>query len=374
MKKKNLIIFRTGSEAIKMAPLVNLFLVDLRFETRVCLIEQQSCRSQVLDFFKIVPFYHLKCLKTNQNLYSEMGAVLDSLQPILEEFKPDYVYVHGDTTAIVASSIASFYAGVKVCHIAAGLRTFDKHIPYPEEVNRQIIGRITDFHFTPTKAYKKNLLQENIQWQDITVTGSTAIDALLQSVARTETWEDAEIEALKSIRIADQQLILVTGNCSENYALEFTNICTALQKIAIKNPEVQIIYAIHLTIQIQKIAADLLGNIPNIWVLAPLDYPAFVWLLNKAYLMITDCAELQEEVPSLGIPVLVLRDVAERPEAVEAGTVLLVGTSVEKIRKETQELLDNPLAYREMSSLCNPYGEGLASQNIINFISDSQGI
>ena len=372
MKKKNLIIFGPGPEAIKMAPLVNQFLGDARFETRVCLTGYaQDFRDQVLAFFKITPTYDLSFIQSNQSLYSLTGDIIDGLQPILEEFKPDYVFVNGDTTSSMASSIASFYSGAKVCDIAAGLRAQNKHTPFPAEINRQITGRISDFHFAPTKAYKKNLLQENVQWQDIVVTGNMAIDALLQGVALADTWEDPEIEALKTIVTAAQKLILVTENSRANYGQGFVNLCQALQQLAQDNPGVQIIYPVRLKPHVQKTVALLFEGLPNIQIVAPLDYPAFVWLLNKAHVIITDRADVQEEAPSLGKPVLVLSDIAERPEAVAAGTVLLVGTNTDKIRKETQELLDNPAAYAAMSALQNPYGEGLASQKIIEFISNA---
>jgi UDP-N-acetylglucosamine 2-epimerase (non-hydrolysing) len=371
MKKKNLIIFGSGTEAIKMAPLVNQFLVDARFETRVCLIErEQALQSGVLDFFKIIPYYHLSLLKSNQNLYTETSAVLDGLQPVLEAFNPDYVFVNGGTTTAMAASVASFYSGAKVCHVGAGVRSLNKYTSYPEEMNRQITGRLSDFHFTSSKAYKKNLLQENVQWQDIEVSGNTAIDALLQSIVLIDVWEDAEIKALKKIHAAKSKLILVTTNCSENFGPDFVNVCEALQQIATDNPGVQVIYPVQLNSHGQKIATYFFDTVSNIQLVAPLGYPAMVWLLDKAYLILTDCTDLQEEVPSLGKPVLVLRENAERLEAVEAGTVLLVGNTAKSIRKETQELLDNSLAYETMGALHNPYGEGLASQKIINFIAN----
>jgi UDP-N-acetylglucosamine 2-epimerase (non-hydrolysing) len=268
----------------------------------------------------------------------------------------------------MASSIAAFYSGAKVCHIEAGLRTHDKWSPFPEEMNRQITGRITDIHFAPTKASKENLLQENIKSGAIVVTGNTVIDALLHSVSKVDTIEDAEIEILKSKIDPSKKLILVTGHRRENHGQGFINICSALKQIALENPNTQIIYPVHLNPNVQKPVYELLDEVKNIQLMAPLSYPAFVWLMNKSYLIITDSGGVQEEAPSLGKPVLVMRDTTERPEAVDAGTVILVGTDTDIIVKETTKLLNNRDLYHKMSALHNPYGNGKACERIIEHI------
>jgi len=367
---KNLIVFGTRPEAIKMAPLVKEFLKDKDcFDTRVCVTAQhREMLDQVLDFFEIKPDFDLDLMKPNQNLHSLTSDIILGLKPILEEFKPDYVYVHGDTTTTMASSIAAFYSGAKVCHVEAGLRTHDKWSPFPEEINRQITGRITDIHFAPTKASKENLLQENIKSEAIIVTGNTVIDALLHSVSKVDTIEDAEIEILKTKIDPSKKLILVTGHRRENHGQGFINICSALKQIAIENPNTQIIYPVHLNPNVQKPVYELLDEVKNIQLMAPLSYPAFVWLMNKSYLIITDSGGVQEEAPSLGKPVLVMRVTTERPEAVDAGTVILVGTDTKKIMEETTKLLNNNDLYNKMSALHNPYGDGKACERIIDHI------
>lgn len=371
---KNLIVFGTRPEAIKMAPLVKAFQKETEiFETRVCVTAQhREMLDQVLEFFEITPNYDMDLMKPNQNLYSLTGDIINGLKPILEEFKPDYVYVHGDTTTTMASSIAAFYSGAKVCHVEAGLRTHNKLSPFPEEMNRQITGRITDIHFAPTKASKENLLQENIKREDVVVTGNTVIDALLHSVSKVDTIEDTEIETLKTTIDPSKKLILVTGHRRENHGQGFINICQALKQIAIENPNTQIIYPVHLNPNVQKPVYELLGSVKNIQLMAPLSYPAFVWLMNKSYLIITDSGGVQEEAPSLGKPVLVMRDTTERPEAVDAGTVILVGTDTKKIVAETTKLLNNSDLYHKMSGLHNPYGDGKACERIIEFIKDKE--
>ena len=369
--KKNLIIFGTRPEAIKMAPLVNQFLKDNRFETKVCVTGQhREMLDQVLSFFKIKPDYDLSLMKPDQNLYDLTGEVIAGLKPILESFKPDFVYVHGDTTTTMAASIAGFYYGAIICHVEAGLRTNNKLSPFPEEMNRQVTGRVATYHFAPTVKSQENLLNENLIEENILVTGNTVIDALLESSSRVEHLDNEEVKSLKSIINFNSRIILVTGHRRENHGQGFINICNALKEIAINNPDVEIIYPVHLNPNVLKPVTQLLGNIENIYLIKPLSYPSFVWLMNKAYLIITDSGGVQEEAPSLGKPVLVMRDTTERPEAIKAGTVILVGTNTNVIIKEAQELLDNSEKYKSMSSLHNPYGDGKACQRIIEFISN----
>ncbi|MGY8908681.1 MAG: non-hydrolyzing UDP-N-acetylglucosamine 2-epimerase [Flavobacteriales bacterium] len=371
MKKKNLIIFGTRPEAIKMAPLVNQFLSDDRFETRVCVTGQhREMLDQVLSFFGIVPDFDLSLMKPNQNLYNLTGGVITGLKPILESFKPDFVYVHGDTTTTMAASIAGFYAGAKVCHVEAGLRTNNILSPFPEEMNRQVASRVATYHFAPTLKAKENLLIENVSENSILVTGNTVIDALLESANRVKNLESEDIIELKDTIDFTKKIILVTGHRRENHGQGFINICAALKEIAINNPDTEIVYPVHLNPNVLKPVYKLLKDIKNIYLVKPLSYPTFVWLMNQSYLIITDSGGVQEEAPSLGKPVLVMRDTTERPEAVDAGTVILVGTNTQKIIKETQELLDDSKKYDSMSSLHNPYGDGKACKRIIEFIAN----
>ena len=354
-----------------MAPLVNQFLSNNNFETRVCVTGQhREMLDQVLDFFDIIPDYDLSLMKPNQNLYNLTGEVILGLKPILESFKPDFVYVHGDTTTTMAASIAGFYSGAKVCHIEAGLRTNNMLSPFPEEMNRQVAGRVATYHFAPTTKSQENLLRENVLKENTIVTGNTVIDALLESSNRIENLDNNEITNLKNTVNFNNRIVLVTGHRRENHGQGFINICAALKEIAVNNPDIEIIYPVHLNPNVLKPVNELLGDLKNIHLVKPLSYPSFVWLMNQSYLIITDSGGVQEEAPSLGKPVLVMRDTTERPEAVEAGTVILVGTNTSKIITETQELLDNSDKYKSMSSLHNPYGDGKACQRIIEFISN----
>ena len=370
--KKNLIIFGTRPEAIKMAPLVKEFQKQNEiFETKVCITAQhREMLDQVLAFFEIVPDYDLNLMKPNQNLYGLTADIITNLKPILEEFNPDYIYVHGDTTTTMASSIAAFYSGAKVCHVEAGLRTFNMRSPFPEEMNRRVAGVIADYHFSPTLTSYNNLIKENVSKENIVITGNTVIDALLFSSEKLKRLEykDIEIEALKDDLDFEKKIILVTGHRRENHGQGFINICKALQETAIQHPEVQIVYPVHLNPNVQKPVYEYLEGVENIKLIKPLNYPAFVWLMDKSYLIMTDSGGVQEEAPSLGKPVLVMRDTTERPEAVDAGTVLLVGTSIEKIITNINNLLINKKLYDSMSELHNPYGDGKSCVKIVNFI------
>jgi len=369
MKRKNLIIFGTRPEAIKMAPLVQEFKKNNNFDTRVCVTAQhREMLDQVLDFFKIVPDYDMNLMKPGQNLYSLTATIITELKPILEEFQPDYVYVHGDTTTTMASSIAGFYSGAKVCHVEAGLRTFNKWAPFPEEINRSITGRVADYHFAPTDIAAQNLRNETVKEENIIITGNTVIDALDASIKRLDSYENDEIKKLKQIQNKNKKLILVTGHRRENHGEGFIRICNALKEIATQHKDVQIIYPVHLNPKVLKPVHEILGEVANIQLIEPLSYPSFVWLMNQAYLIITDSGGVQEEAPSLGKPVLVMRDTTERPEAVDAGTVILVGTNQKKIIDEANMLLTNLDKYQSMSQLHNPYGDGKASKRIVDFI------
>lgn len=375
MKKINLIVFGTRPEAIKMAPLVKAFLEDENFDTKVCVTAQhREMLDQVLDFFEIFPHYDLDLMQPNQNLYSLTASIIENMRPVLEEVKPDYVFVHGDTTTSMAVSIAAFYSGAKVCHVEAGLRTFDRQYPFPEEFNRQLTGRIADYHFAPTTLSEKNLLAENISQKNIVVTGNTVIDALLYGIEKvnTESFRDWEIETLNNKINLNKKIILVTGHRRENHGEGLENICTALKTIAQKNPDIQVIYPVHLNPNVKGPVNQMLEGINNLLLLEPLGYPAFIWLMEKSYLIITDSGGIQEEAPSLGKPVLVTRDITERPEAAEEGTVLLVGTDTKKIIDETQKLIDDTNYYYTMGMRHNPYGDGKAVGRIIKYIKQLQ--
>ncbi len=371
--KKNLIVFGTRPEAIKMAPLVKEFQKHSNtFETKVCITAQhREMLDQVLSFFEITPDFDLDLMKPNQNLYTLTADIISGLKPILEEFQPDFVYVHGDTTTTMASSIAAFYAGAKVCHVEAGLRTFNMKSPFPEEMNRSVTGVVSDIHFSPTETSKQNLINENKNPDTILITGNTVIDALKFSVNKVDAsqYKDVEIERLKGTLQKNKKLILVTGHRRENHGKGFISICEALKEIASNNKDIQIIYPVHLNPNVQKPVYELLDKVDNIHLIHPLSYPAFVWLMNQSYLIITDSGGVQEEAPSLGKPVLVMRNTTERPEAVDAGTVILVGTDKNKIVLEAEKLLKNEKSYESMSKLHNPYGDGKACERIVEHIS-----
>ena len=370
MKVKNLVVFGTRPEAIKMAPLVNEFNKHKEiFETRVCVTAQhREMLDQVLEFFNITPDYDLNLMKENQSLYGLTANILTSLKPVLEGYSPDYVYVHGDTSTTMAAGLAAFYSGAKICHIEAGLRTHNLQSPFPEEMNRQVTTRLTDLHFAPTEKAANNLLKENIDSKYIIITGNTVIDALLESSKKVESLENDEILSLKQLIDADKKLILVTGHRRENHGKGFINICEALKNIALNNKDVQIIYPVHLNPKVKEPVYRILSDVTNIELISPISYPSFVWLMNQSYLIITDSGGVQEEAPSLQKPVLVMRDTTERPEAVEAGTVILVGTDTEKIINETTKLLEDTDHYTRMSELHNPYGDGNACAKIVNHI------
>ncbi len=377
--KKVLIVFGTRPEAIKMAPLVKAFEnYKLDFDTKVCVTAQhREMLDQVLDMFEIVPDYDLNIMKAGQDLYDVTANVLLGMRDVLEDFAPDIVLVHGDTSTTSITSLAAFYQKIAVGHVEAGLRTGNIYSPWPEEANRQIVGVLADYHFAPTTTSQENLLKENKKPQNIVVTGNTVIDALILSLKKIE--ENIELKEKIINQLKDKnysikenkKIILVTGHRRENFGQGFINICKALKDIAIKNPSIDIIYPVHLNPNVQKPVNELLSDISNVHLIEPLQYEAFIYLMNRAYFIITDSGGVQEEAPSLGKPVLVMRNTTERPEAVEAGTVKLVGTDSTKIIEEAQRLLENNELYREMSYAHNPYGDGTACVNIIEFLKDN---
>ena len=370
--KKIIIIFGTRPEAIKMAPLVKEFKQHSAFNVRVCITAQhREMLDQVLDFFEIRPDYDLDLMKPNQNLHELTARIILNLKPVFDEFQADYAFVHGDTTTTMAASIAAFYSGTKVCHVEAGLRTYNMRAPFPEEMNRKVVGSLADYHFTPTPQSRANLLKENILESQILTTGNTVIDALMFSLSKIEDgYLDNEIKALQTKIKPEQKRILVTGHRRENHGQGFIDICEAIKTIATQNESVQIVYPVHLNPNVQKPVYELLGAIPNVLLIPPLSYPAFLWLMSHSDIILTDSGGIQEEAPSLGIPVLVMRETTERPEAVTAGTVILVGTDSKKIQNNVNNLLHNEEHYKKMSALHNPYGDGKACSRIVSFIND----
>lgn len=374
-KSRHLIVFGTRPEAIKMAPLVHHALSQTNWEVKVCVTGQhREMLDQVLDFFAISPDFDLNLMRPNQNLYSLTADIITSLKPVLEEFNPDYVYVHGDTTTSTAAGIAAFYSGAKVCHVEAGLRTFNRQYPFPEEFNRTLTGKIADYHFAPTPTSAANLKRENTAESAICITGNTVIDALFKGLEIVEqpNYSNSEIEQLKELLDPQKRLILITGHRRENHGDGLEAICKSLSQIASANADVELIYPVHLNPNVKGPVNEYLQGISNIHLVDPLAYPAFIWLMKRSHIIITDSGGIQEEAPSLGKPVLVTRTTTERPEAVEAGTVLLVGTDVELIVAETQKLLDDPQQYEKLSQLHNPYGDGKACERIVSFMNQIQ--
>jgi len=376
--KKVLLVFGTRPEAIKMAPLVKAFQADSYFETKVCVTAQhREMLDQVLDIFDIKPEYDLNLMKPGQDLYDITSNVLLGMKDVLNDFKPDVVLVHGDTTTTSATSLAAFYNQVKIGHVEAGLRTGNLQSPWPEEANRQTTGVLANYHFSPTTTSQENLLKENKDSKNILVTGNTVIDALFLALEKIKADKELEKQILSQIKALnysienDKKIILVTGHRRENHGQGFINICEALKEIAEKNPEFDIVYPVHLNPNVQKPVKEILSNIKNIYLIKPLQYEQFIYLMDKSYFIITDSGGVQEEAPSLGKPVLVMRDTTERPEALEAGTVKLVGTNKEKIIKEAKKLINDKTAYKEMSLAHNPYGNGKACEKIVNFLKDN---
>ena len=378
-RKKVLIVFGTRPEAIKMAPLVKAFLDHAEgFETKVCVTAQhREMLDQVLDLFGIIPDYDLNIMKPGQDLYTVTSAVLLQMKAVLTDFKPDVVFVHGDTSTTFATSLAAFYQQIKVAHVKAGLRTGNVYSPWPEEANRQLTTQITAYHFAPTETSKANLVKENVKESCIAVTGNTVIDALflaLRKIKGDPKLEQQIIDQLSSTSNCqlrdDRKIILVTGHRRENHGQGFIDICSALKELALHNPDIDIVYPVHLNPNVQGPVKKLLSDLDNIHLIEPLQYEQFVYLMDRSYFIITDSGGVQEEAPSLGKPVLVMRNTTERPEALEAGTVKLVGTDPELIIKEAQKLLDNHDEYDKMSKAHNPYGNGDACEKIIAFFAN----
>lgn len=374
--KKILLIFGTRPEAIKMAPLVKAFKKVSNVELKVCVTAQhRQMLDQVLEIFNIKPDYDLDLMNKEQDLYDLTSKILLNLRKILDDFKPDIVFVHGDTTTAMTASLAAFYSKIKIAHIEAGLRTGDIYSPYPEEMNRSLISVLANYHFAPTIAAKENLLKENKSGNNIIVTGNTVIDSLFMVLNKIKN----DIELRKRIleKIYSQYLlqknkrfVLITVHRRESFGEKLKNICLAFKILAENNPEIDFVFPVHLNPNVQQPVKEILSDIDNIYLIKPLEYVEFVYMMSKAYFIITDSGGIQEEAPSLSKPVLVLRDTTERPEAVKFGTVKIVGTDKKIIIKTAQELLDNKNEYKRMTKAQNPYGDGFAAQRIIDFINN----
>lgn len=373
---KVLLVFGTRPEAIKMAPLIQAFKANSAFDARVCVTAQhRQMLDQVLDLFRIEPEFDLDLMRPGQDLTDITGGVLHGMRSVFAEWRPDLVLVHGDTSTTFAASLAAYYQRITVGHVEAGLRTGNLYSPWPEEANRKLTGALARWHFAPTTSARDNLLREGICADAIHVTGNTVIDALLQ--VREMIHADAELQSRLAARFsfldARKRLVLVTGHRRENFGGGFERICEALARIARENADVQVVYPVHLNPNVQEPVKRLLGGIGNVYLIDPQDYLPFVYLMNMSTIILTDSGGIQEEAPSLGKAILVMRDDTERPEAVAAGVVRLVGTNVARICEEVAALLNEPEHYQKMASAHNPYGDGCASQRIVEILSGSVG-
>ena len=368
---KVLTVFGTRPEAIKMAPLVHALAADDRFEAKSCVTAQhREMLDQVLELFELTPEYDLNIMQHGQTLNEVTSKILLGLKPILNDFKPDVVLVHGDTATTLASALAAYYEQIAVGHVEAGLRTGNIYSPWPEEGNRKLTGSLTKYHFAPTDTSKQNLLQESYAADDIFVTGNTVIDALFWVTKKLEqdTALATDLAAQFPFLDKSKKLILVTGHRRESFGGGFERICESLAQTAKAHPNCQILYPVHLNPNVQEPVNRLLKGVDNIVLIEPQQYLPFVYLMNRAHIILTDSGGIQEEAPSLGKPVLVMRDTTERPEAISAGTVKLVGTSVKKITTELNQLLTSDHAYNAMSHAHNPYGDGKACQRILDVL------
>ncbi len=373
--KKILLVFGTRPEAIKMVPIIKALKRDKNFDAKVCVTAQhREMLDQVLKIFDIVPDYDLNVMKPMQDLFDVTSSVMLGMRTVLSDFQPNIVLVHGDTTTTSASALAAFYNKIKVGHIEAGLRTNNIYSPWPEEANRQVTSVIANFHFAPTLTSQNNLVKENKDKKDILICGNTVIDTLFLVLDKIEKDSALKKKIINDISKQyelkhEKKIILVTGHRRENFGEGFINICKAIRMIADNNPTADIVYPVHLNPNVQKPVQKMLSDSHNIFLIDPMSYQSFVYIMSKSYFIITDSGGIQEEAPSLGKPVLVIRDTTERPEALKAGTVKLVGTNPDVILKESQRLLDNRNEYEKMSKAHNPYGDGFASEKIVNFLS-----
>lgn len=369
--KKILTVFGTRPEAIKMAPLVKALYSDSRFDSRVCVTAQhREMLDQVLDIFDITPDFDLHIMKPEQTLTNLTSSILVGMSSVYDRFKPEVVLVHGDTITTFATALSAYYQQIPVGHVEAGLRTGNIYSPWPEEANRKLTGAITNYHFAPTINSANNLYHENIDKDNVYITGNTVIDALFlaSEIIDTKTELKASYENQFSFLDSNKKLILITGHRRESFGGGFERICEAIQHIAINNEDIQVLYPVHLNPNVQEPVKRLLSGIDNIFLIEPQPYLPFVYLMNRAEIILTDSGGIQEEAPSLGKPVLVMRDTTERPEAVDAGTVKLVGTNVSLICAEVHNLLNNDKTYQTMSRAHNPFGDGKACERICEIL------
>jgi UDP-N-acetylglucosamine 2-epimerase (non-hydrolysing) len=376
--KKIMTVFGTRPEAIKMAP-VALALRDAPdIDAKICVTAQhRQMLDQVMDIFGLKADIDLDIMKPGQDLFDITSRVLLGLRDVFRKEKPDVVLIHGDTTTCFAAGLAAFYEGIAVGHVEAGLRTGNMRAPFPEEANRALVGRITTYHFAPTETAKQNLLKENVSSENIWVTGNTVIDALFMARAKTDALPVSHWQQLLGEKIYQQvtddsrKFILITGHRRENFGQGFVDLCNAIRTLATTHPDWVLVYPVHLNPNVQKPVNEILSGLPNVHLIEPLDYLPFVWLMNQSDLILTDSGGVQEEGPSLGKPVLVMREVTERPEALDAGTVMLVGTNKEKIVNGVETVLLNTEVYNRMANAINPYGDGKAVGRIMNVLNDS---
>jgi UDP-N-acetylglucosamine 2-epimerase (non-hydrolysing) len=374
MAMKILFIFGTRPEAIKLAPVIKEFQKSREFNTRICVTAQhREMLDQVLSFFNIKPDYDLNIMKPNQSLFDITANILKSLKPVLEKEKPDMIFVQGDTTTAFVGALAGFYKKIKVAHVEAGLRSHNKYSPFPEEINRVLVGHLADYHFAPTQRAKENLYKENIK-KNVYVVGNTVIDALYLGLEIIK--EQGEEKYYRYFDFIDftKKIILVTGHRRESFGKPFENICYALKEIADNYEDVEIVYPVHLNPNVREPVNRILKGIKNIHLIEPLEYPYLIWLMSKVYLILTDSGGIQEEAPSLGKPVLVIREVTERIEGIEAGTAKLVGTNKNRIVKEVSKLLEDVDEYNKIAKAINPYGDGKASLRILNILRNLMNI
>ena len=366
---KHLFIFGTRPEAIKLAPLIKVFQKEESFDVKVCVTGQhREMLDQVLTFFEIKPDYDLNLMSENQTLFSITSKALTGLEDIINSFAPDNIFVQGDTTTAFVGALAGFYKKIKVSHIEAGLRSGNIYSPFPEEGNRKLAGHLSTYHFAPTKRAVNNLRIEGIK-KNVYQVGNTVIDALLLGLKIIKNHEENFTNRFKDIDI-NKKIILITGHRRESFGKPFEDMCLAIKQVALAYPDVQLVYPVHLNPNVRQTVNQILSNINNVALIEPLSYPHLIWLMNNAFFVLTDSGGIQEEAPSLGKPVLVMREVTERQEGVEAGTAKLVGTNFDKIVSESKKLLDDEIHYNKMANAVNPYGDGTASEQILKILKE----
>ena len=372
--KKILVVIGTRPEAIKMAPLIKALKLDKRFHLKLCITAQhREMLDQVLDIFNIKPDFDLNLMKKDQKLCDITALIMKDVGNVLSQFKPDIVLVHGDTTTTFAAALSAYYKKIPVGHIEAGLRTRNVYLPWPEEANRQLTSVITKYHFCPTNISKENLINEQVSDESIYVTGNTVIDALFLALQHIKKDKNLTNRFEKKFKFIDpsKKMILVTGHRRESFGDDFINICNAIKDISLKNNDIQIVYPVHLNPNVQKPVSKILSQLKNVFLLDPQEYLPFIFLMSKSHILLTDSGGIQEEGPSLGKPVLVMRDSTERPEAIHAGTAKLVGTQPHKIIYEVEKLLNSKKEYEKMSKSHNPYGDGKACERICNILGET---